>query len=157
MKTIEEYAELFERMGLNELYVEENGNKLRLRKEAPVPPGMPVVPGFTPKGPNTDIPVPAAEGFVKQERAEEPAPPEKDEQAEGETVTAPLLGIFHAAIGGVTKGVGDSVRKGDALCAIEAMKMMNEVTAPCDGVIREILANDGALVEYHQPLFVIGK
>ena len=157
MKTIEEYAELFERMGLNELYVEENGNKLRLRKEAPIPPGMPGGPGFIPDVPAANIQRPAADSFVKQEQTEETAPQEKDTQAEGETVTAPLLGIFHAAIGGVTKGVGDSVRKGDALCAIEAMKMMNEVTAPCDGVIREILANDGALVEYHQPLFVIGK
>ena len=47
------------------------------------------------------------------------------------------------------------VRKGEALCTIEAMKMMNEVTSPRDGVITEILVSEGALVEYHQELFVI--
>jgi len=48
---------------------------------------------------------------------------------------------------------GDSVKKGDVLCIIEAMKLMNEITAEQDGVIEEVLAANGQLVEFGQPLF----
>ena len=68
---------------------------------------------------------------------------------------SPLLGVFYARVGGEVRRVGEQVRKGDVLCTIEAMKMMNEVTSPVDGVIAEVLAADGALVEYNQELFVI--
>ena len=47
---------------------------------------------------------------------------------------------------------GDHVKKGDTVCLLEAMKMMSEVEAPCDAVIEEILATDGALVEFGAPL-----
>ena len=50
---------------------------------------------------------------------------------------------------------GDAVKKGDTLCIIEAMKVMNEIESPCDGVVSRVLAVNGDLVEYNQPLFVI--
>jgi acetyl-CoA carboxylase biotin carboxyl carrier protein len=49
--------------------------------------------------------------------------------------------------------VGDTVKKGDVLCIVEAMKLMNEITAEEDGVITEICAENGQVVEYGQPLF----
>ena len=52
--------------------------------------------------------------------------------------------------------VGDRVKKGDPLCIIEAMKVMNEIASPQDGVIQEILVENEALVEFDQPLFIIG-
>ena len=51
--------------------------------------------------------------------------------------------------------VGQSVAKGDVVCIVEAMKMMNEITAPAPGIITEILAANGTQVEYDQPLFRI--
>ena len=50
---------------------------------------------------------------------------------------------------------GDTVKKGDILCIIEAMKIMNNIESPCDGVVRRVLVTNGDLVEYNQPLFEI--
>jgi acetyl-CoA carboxylase biotin carboxyl carrier protein len=66
-------------------------------------------------------------------------------------VLAPMVGVFYAAPSpGVAPfvEVGSQVHKGDTLCVIEAMKLMNEVTADCDGEIIDICAEDGELVEY---------
>lgn len=79
-------------------------------------------------------------------------------QAEGTTVKAPLVGTFYAASApgeAPFVSVGDTVKKGQTLCVLEAMKMMSEVPAPCDCVILEILAKDGDLVGFDAPLFQI--
>ena len=75
-------------------------------------------------------------------------------EAIGTEIKAPLLGVFYA--NEVPVKEGDEVKKGDVLCSIEAMKMMNEVRSSADGKVLKILAENGALVEYHQTLFVIG-
>ena len=70
-------------------------------------------------------------------------------------ITAPLVGTFYAASAPDAAPfvqVGDHVKKGQTVCLMEAMKMMNEVQAPCDCVIEEILQEDGALVSFGEPL-----
>ena len=79
-------------------------------------------------------------------------------EAAGETVKAPLVGVFYTAPAPdaapfVT--VGQRVKKGDTLCIIEAMKLMNEIESTHDGVIARVLAENGAMVEFGQPLFEI--
>lgn len=89
---------------------------------------------------------PAAPGAA----APQPAPAE-----EGQTLNAPLVGTFYAASAPDAAPfvqVGDHVKKGQTVCLMEAMKMMNEVQAPCDCVIEEILQEDGALVSFGEPL-----
>ena len=74
-------------------------------------------------------------------------------------VTSPLVGTYHQAQAQGSKPfvvVGQKVKKGDKLCIIEAMKVMNEITADRTGEIKEILVEEGQMVEYHQKLFVIG-
>ncbi len=76
----------------------------------------------------------------------------------GTAVTCPLVGVFYAAPSPNDKpfvAVGDTVKKGDVLCIVEAMKLMNELIAEQDGVITEICAENGQVVEYGQPLFYI--
>ena len=78
----------------------------------------------------------------------------------GETVTAPLVGVFYAAPAPeeppyVTPGA--SVKKGDTLCLIEAMKMMSEIPAPADCVVEEVLVKDGEAVGVGAPLFRIRR
>ena len=78
---------------------------------------------------------------------------------EKDFVKAPLVGTFHAAPSPSSKpfvSVGSKVKKGDKLCIIEAMKVMNEITADKSGEIKEILVEEGQMVEYNQKLFVIG-
>ena len=74
-------------------------------------------------------------------------------------VTSPLVGTYHQAASQGAKpfvSVGQKVKKGDKLCIIEAMKVMNEITATKSGEITEILVSEGQMVEFHQKLFVIG-
>ena len=74
------------------------------------------------------------------------------------TVSSPTVGVFYAAPqenADPYVNVGDTVRKGDVLCIIETMKLMNEITAEEDGVIDEILVKNGQIVEYGTELFKI--
>lgn len=82
----------------------------------------------------------------------------KEEDKSGEIVKAPIVGTFYAAAGANKPpfvSVGDQVKKGDTLCILEAMKIMNEVPSPYDGQIAEIYVENESLVEYGQPLFRI--
>ena len=82
----------------------------------------------------------------------------KDAEAAGKTINAPIVGVFYAAPSPDSNpyvSVGQRVSKGDTVCIIEAMKCMNEIQAEADGVITAVLANNGELVEYDQPLFQI--
>ncbi|MFU2070862.1 acetyl-CoA carboxylase biotin carboxyl carrier protein, partial [Bordetella hinzii] len=78
---------------------------------------------------------------------------------QGHVVKAPMVGTFYRSPNpGAAPfvDVGQSVKEGDALCIIEAMKLLNEIEADKSGVIKEILVENGEPVEYGQPLFVIG-
>ena len=79
-------------------------------------------------------------------------------KAEGTPVTSPMVGVFYAAPAPDKEpyvSVGSKVNKGDVLCLIEAMKLMNEVTAEKSGEIVEVCVENGQVVEYGQPLFMI--
>lgn len=83
---------------------------------------------------------------------------EKKNETSGTAVEAPLVGTFYQAPSPeeapfVT--VGQKVKKGDVVGIIEAMKLMNEITAPCDGIIETINAENGQMVEFHQVLMRI--
>lgn len=76
----------------------------------------------------------------------------------GHTVKAPMVGTFYRAPNPNSPSfveVGQTVKEGEPLCIIEAMKLLNEIEADKSGVIKEILVQNGEPVEYGQPLFVI--
>ena len=76
----------------------------------------------------------------------------------GTPVKSPIVGVFYSASSPESDPyvtVGKTVKKGDIVCIIEAMKVMNEIKAPCDGTVTSILVENEALVEYDQALMVI--
>lgn len=80
------------------------------------------------------------------------------EEPEGKIITSPLVGVFYAAPSEEAEpfvAVGDSVKKGQTLAIIEAMKLMNEIECEYDGRVAEIYPENGQPVEYGQPLFRI--
>ena len=88
-----------------------------------------------------------------------PAAPAAAPVIQGHVVKAPMVGTFYRSPNpGAAPfiDVGQSVKEGDPLCIIEAMKLLNEIEADKSGVIKEILVENGEPVEYGQPLFVIG-
>ena len=77
---------------------------------------------------------------------------------QGHQVTSPMVGTFYRASApdaGSFVEVGSSVKKGDTLCIIEAMKILNEIESDADGVIKNILIENGQPVEFGEPLFII--
>lgn len=78
--------------------------------------------------------------------------------ATGTPVKSPIVGVFYSASSPESEPyvtVGKNVKKGDIVCIIEAMKVMNEIKAPCDGTVTSILVENEAIVEYDQALMVI--
>ena len=79
-------------------------------------------------------------------------------ESTGTPVKSPIVGVFYGASSPESDPyvtVGKTVKKGDIVCIIEAMKVMNEIKAPCDGTVTSILVENEALVEYDQALMVI--
>ncbi len=88
-----------------------------------------------------------------------PSTSEEEVVNEKDIVKSPLVGTYHQAQYPDAKPfveVGSKVKKGDKLCIIEAMKVMNEITAPKDGTVKAIYASEGGVIEFDQKLFLIG-
>lgn len=138
---IEKVIKLFEKADISSLEVEDDGIKIKLTKE------------MTPVIVNSE---------VTKTVSPAPAKKEETENAEDEknTIKSPLVGTYHQAPfqdGKPFVQVGSQVHKGDKLCIIEAMKVMNEIKAPRDGTIKRIFCEEGSMVEFDQPLFVLGE
>ena len=123
----------------------------------PVGPVAPVTP-VGPVGPATPVapiaPAPQAEVVVEQQEVPAEAAPEPI-VAEGDVVESPLVGVAYLAAGPdkpAFVNVGDQVKKGQTLMIIEAMKVMNEVPAPKDGIITEVLVQNEEMVEFGKGL-----
>lgn len=144
VKKIESLAKLMKETGLTGLELVEDGQQLRLERQVEVV-AAPVA------APAPAAPVPATGAEALGVTHEEPAPVK-----EGTLVLAPTVGVFYSAPGPDARPfveVGDQVKKGDTLCIIEAMKLMNEITAEEDGEIAEVCVQNGQVVEFGQPLF----
>ena len=104
--------------------------------------------------------VAAPEAAVPEETLSVPeAVPQENPETEGNVVKSPLVGPFYNAQSPDAEPyvrIGDKVSKGQILGIIEAMKLMNEITSEYDGTVKEILVENEQMVEYGQPLFVIG-
>ncbi len=137
--------EWFEKSGLTELAVEESGWKAAMKKE---PPGREREPEPEPAPPPPLPEDPAA-----------PAPAAGEEPG-AEMIVSPMVGVFYrspAADAPPFVESGSRFRRGDPLCILEAMKVMNTLEAEFGGEIRAVLAENGSLVEYGTPLFKVRR
>ena len=88
-----------------------------------------------------------------------PAPVPAAPETKGHVVKSPMVGSFYRASAPGAPAfveVGSTVKEGDTLCIIEAMKLLNEIDAEVSGVVKEILVENGQPIEFGQPLFIIG-
>ncbi|WP_095186403.1 acetyl-CoA carboxylase biotin carboxyl carrier protein [Pseudomonas sp. Irchel 3H9] len=137
IEKVKELVKLIEGSGLAEIDFKEGSNRVRLRRDR-----KPAA------APQAVAPSPLSESQTVQV---EPKPA-------GTFITAPMVGVFYrkaSATSAAFVEIGQSVAKGDVLCIVEAMKMMNTVEATCSGVIEAIMVEDGQPVEYDQPMFNI--
>ena len=160
LRKLKKLIDLVQESGIAELEITEGEERVRIasggavsvtpRAAAPFAAGAPAA---TPAG----APVPAAPAAAPA-LAGAPAvaaPP----QAEGHVVKSPMVGTFYRSPAPDAKPfveVGGTVKEGETICVIEAMKLMNEIEADFSGTIKAILVENGQPVEYGQALFVIG-
>lgn len=154
---VKRLIELANKNDLSVLEIEtKKGRRIRIEKNKPVAPAV----AFNATAPTPAVaPAPVQAPVVETAPVQQSAPTQASApQPTGKTIKAPMVGVFYQAASPEADPyvtVGKAVKKGDTVCIIEAMKLMNEIQAEEDGTIKEILAKDGDIIEYGQPLFVI--
>jgi len=150
LRKIKKLMELLEESGIAEIEVKEGEESIKLSRNI------------------TSSAAPLQHMVQQPMMAPQQQPPQAASQVESKiddslnqnrnTVNSPMVGTFYASASPESKPfvtVGQTVKKGDTLCILEAMKMMNQVQAESDGKILEILIDNAEPVEFDQPLFVI--
>lgn len=154
-KRLAEIADVMEDRGLTRVRVEEpDGTAVELERASAARPVA--VPMSMPSAMAAPVAAPAAVPAAPEPAAQAPAAAPEPQGAE---VTAPMVGVFYAAPAPGDEPfvrVGSKVKAGETLCIIEAMKVLNEVTAEADGEVLEICVADGDLVEFGSCLMRIG-
>jgi acetyl-CoA carboxylase biotin carboxyl carrier protein len=148
IRNIKKLIELVEESGIAELEISEGEESVRINRYGSAP-AAPVQYAAAPAP--VAAPAPAAPAPVAEAAAAPAAPA-------GHQVLSPMVGTFYRSPSPEAKAfveVGQSVNVGDALCIVEAMKMMNQIEADKAGVVKAILIEDGQPVEFDQPLIVI--
>jgi acetyl-CoA carboxylase biotin carboxyl carrier protein len=152
LRKLKTLIDLVSESGISELEVTEGEGKVRIVKNA-APIFMPQAPMQYAAPQPAMAPYPSAAPAAAGEAAAPTA-----STVQGHVVTSPMVGTFYRSPSPGADAfvqVGDTVKDGDTICIIEAMKLLNEIEADKGGVIKEILVENGQAVEYGQPLFVI--
>ncbi len=137
IENIEQIIKLFERSSVSKMEIESGDLKIKLEKEV----------GDT-------------GSYVRVPNVSSPLSVVQSEPDSDTVVKAPLVGTFYGAVNPQSAPfvqVGEFVTVGTVLCLIEAMKVMNEIKAPVDGVVLEIIGRNGEMVAYDQPLVRLGE
>ena len=144
IKQIRELAQIVSENGLSAIEIAEGENRVRIERAVAAPAAVPAVVSMPAPmaAPTAPAPAPAAEETnVDFNRTRE--------------IKSPMVGVFYAAPSPDAKPfveVGSKVKKGDIVCIVEAMKLMNEITAEFDGEV-DVCVHNGDVVEYGQTLF----
>ena len=151
IRKIKKLIELVEESGIMELEISEGEESVRISRGQPAASSVQyTLPAAAPAA----IPAPVAAQSVVTTAA----PTAMAAELAGHLIRSPMVGTFYRSPSPDAKAfveVGQSVKVGDALCIVEAMKMMNRIEADKAGVIKAILINDGEAVEFDEPLIVI--
>ena len=146
---IRKLIRLVQQSDVTEIEVTEGESTVRISRQ-----GMAAAPMMA-QQPAMMAAAPVMAAPAPQTAAAEAAPTEEDTE---NVVTSPMVGTFYAASSPDDDpfvSAGTSVKKGDVLCIVEAMKLMNEIEAEYDGTVEKVLVKNAEPLEYGQPLFVI--
>ena len=146
LRKLKKLIDLVQESGIAELEITEGEEKVKIVKGGA---------GMSAAGPAPVVMGPAPEHRTAPALA---APPEPEAAPEGHVVKAPMVGTFYRSPSPDAKvfvEVGQTIKEGDTICIIEAMKLMNEIEADASGTVKAILVENGQPVEYGQPLFIL--
>ena len=145
LRKLKKLIDLVEASGISELELTEGEEKVKISRNS----GAPYQPQLAQGQPQL------AQGQPQSSKIE----PEIPAVIDGDTINSPMVGSFYRAASPDSSPfieVGSTVKKGDVLCIIEAMKLLNEIESEHDGIIKKILVENGQPVEFGEPLFIIG-
>jgi len=151
LRKLKTLIDLVQQSGIAELEITEGEERVRIARGASGT--QPVVPMQVYTLPQAAAPSSAGAAAAAPAQVDAPAA-----APEGHVIRSPMVGTFYRSAAPGAKEfveVGQAVKAGDTLCIIEAMKLLNEIEADQDGVIKEILVENGELVEFGEPLFVL--
>jgi acetyl-CoA carboxylase biotin carboxyl carrier protein len=137
LEILKELIQIMKDEDLSEVSIEQNNIKVHVKRTS-AQPGV------------------VTQGAAVLTDLEEARPPEAENTMGLAVIPSPMVGTFYRAPSPEAEpyvNVGDEIKAGQVICVIDAMKLMNEITADLDGEIVEILAEDGQPVEYDQPIF----
>lgn len=149
IRKVKKLIELLEESGIDELEIKEGEESVRISRHSKTPAQQ----YYAPAPMQAPAAAPAAAPVAAAAPATAAAP-----ALNGTVARSPMVGTFYRKSSPTSPAfveVGQTVKKGDTLCIVEAMKMMNHIEAETSGVIESILVEDGQPVEYDQPLFTI--
>lgn len=153
IRKVKKLIELLEESGIDELEITEGEESVRIARHRPV---YAAQPQYAPvAAPSVAVATTAA---VAIETTQGPAPAAVEPATRGYVQRSPMVGTFYrcASPGAASfVEIGQTVKKGDVVCIVEAMKMMNQIEAEESGTIESILVENGQAVEFDQPLFTI--
>lgn len=152
IRKVKKLIELLEESGIDELEIHEGEESVRISRHSKQVAVQ--QPYYAPAPAPVAAPAPAAAAPAAPAADAAPAAPKLN----GTVARSPMVGTFYRASSPDAKAfveVGQTVKKGDILCIVEAMKMMNHIEAETSGTIESILVENGQPVEYDQPLFTI--
>ena len=148
IRKVKKLIELLEQSDVAEIEIHEGEESVRISRH-----GSGAMPMYMPQA------MPMAVGPAAASAPAAKASDEEDlDEMEGEVVRSPMVGTFYRAPSPGSKAFveeGQTVKAGETLCIIEAMKILNQIECEQGGTIRRILVENGQPVEYNQPLFVI--
>ena len=153
IRKVKKLIELLEESNISEIEIQEGEESVRISRHpqggswqpapAAQPWGAPAAPAAAPAQAPAEAPAPSADSGPSYQ---------------GQAVVSPMVGTFYRSPAPGAKPfveVGASVRKGDTICIVEAMKIFNEIKAETSGVVEKMLAKSGDAVEFGQPLFLV--
>jgi acetyl-CoA carboxylase biotin carboxyl carrier protein len=146
LRKLKKLIDLVQESGIAELEITEGEEKVKIVKGGRAQPEVVAMPAAA------AIPAPPAVAAAPA------APAEAAPQVEGHVLKSPMVGTFYRSPSPGAKPfveVGDTVKTGQTVCIIEAMKLLNEIEADKDGVVKAIMVENGQPVEYGEPLLVI--
>ena len=152
LRKLKTLIDLVQQSGIAELEITEGEEKVRISR------GMPQGAHAVMPQPAVYMTAPPPQPAAAEAPAAAPAEPAAAPEPEGHAIKSPMVGTFYRQSAPGAKAfveVGQAIKTGETVCIIEAMKLLNEIEADQDGVIKEILVENGQPVEYGQPLFLL--
>jgi acetyl-CoA carboxylase biotin carboxyl carrier protein len=145
IRKVKKLIELLQESGISEIEVHEGEESVRISR-------------YHATGAHQTVVQVPAQGGVTNEPVQDEAPPPASVVDEGHIVKSPMVGIFYSSSSPDTSPfveIGQTVKQGDILCIVEAMKIMNQIESEASGVISKIFVENGEPIEYGQALFAL--